>query len=203
MDSRWDEVGVLAVVVDWRCGHCGKEVGSALGWRRIEPMYPGELLLATLAICPRCDLPTLLDGDGSVMFPKSPYGNAIADLPDDVGALYEEARRSLQADSPTAAAMAGRKLLMNVAVEKGAESGLQFAPYVNWLVENGYVTAGMKEWVDEIRQLGNDANHEIRLSTSEEAVELIGFVEMLLRLIYEFPERGRRSVDARKLRDAG
>jgi hypothetical protein len=91
---------------------------------------------------------------------------------------------------------------MNVAVQNGAPKGGTFASYIDWLVENGHVTASMREWVDEIRQLGNDANHAIRLITSEAAAELLSFVEMLLRVVFEYPERGRRSMAFRKARDA-
>lgn len=66
----------------------------------------------------------------------------------------------------------------------------------------GYVTPQMRPWVDEIRELGNDANHEIRLMSDGAAAELLTFVEMLLRVLYEYPERGKRSSEARKQADS-
>jgi hypothetical protein len=46
-----------------------------------------------------------------------------------------------------------------------------------------------EEWVDHIRQKGNEANHEIVLMSSEDAKDLITFIEMLLKFIYEFPNK--------------
>jgi hypothetical protein len=51
------------------------------------------------------------------------------------------------------------------------------------------VPAGAKDWVDHIRQRGNEANHEIAMMSAADAQELLVFVEMLLRLVYEFPNR--------------
>lgn len=42
--------------------------------------------------------------------------------------------------------------------------------------------------MDHIRKKGNEATHEIALMTDNDARELLGFVEMLLRFIYEFPK---------------
>ena len=43
--------------------------------------------------------------------------------------------------------------------------------------------------MDHIRKKGNEANHEIKLMTAEDATELISFSEMLMKFIYEFPSR--------------
>jgi len=44
-------------------------------------------------------------------------------------------------------------------------------------------------WVDQIRDKGNDAAHELPQMTVEDAKELIEFTEMLLRFIYDLPAR--------------
>jgi len=46
--------------------------------------------------------------------------------------------------------------------------------------------------VDHIRTKGNEANHEIRLMGRQDAEELVTFVEMLLKFIYEFPSKQGR-----------
>ena len=124
-------------------------------------------------------------------------------LPETVGELYREARDAIGANAPHAAVMVCRKLLMHVAVEKGARPGETFAAYVQYLADNGYVSPGSTEWVDEIREIGNDANHEIFDITVDEARGAVDFVAMMLQIVYEFPERGRQSVAARKAKDQG
>ena len=77
---------------------------------------------------------------------------------------------------------------MNIAVEEGAEADKTFAHYVDFLAAKGFVPNG-KPWVDHIRKVGNIAAHQIELMSAQQSSELITFVEMLLRFIYEFPNR--------------
>ena len=81
--------------------------------------------------------------------------------------------------------------------------GKSFAHYVTYLDEHGHTPQGSKEWVDEIRELGNDANHEIALMSVAEAEAIVNFTAMLLRLVYEYPQRARLSVEARRSKDDG
>jgi hypothetical protein len=132
--------------------------------------------------------------------PPSRFGEEVEHLPEDVAVLYEEARRAVSSGSPNAAALACRKILMHVGVEKGAPEGGTFVSYVNHLCENGYVPPDAREWIDEIREHGNDANHEIDLISREEAEIMVDFTSMMLRVVYEYPERGRQARAAREAR---
>ncbi|OQW37393.1 MAG: hypothetical protein A4E19_13385 [Nitrospira sp. SG-bin1] len=78
---------------------------------------------------------------------------------------------------------------MHIAVAQGAKAGESFISYVEFLASSGYVPPNGKGWVDHIRQKGNEASHEIKLMTADDATELISFCEMLLKFIYEFPNR--------------
>lgn len=80
---------------------------------------------------------------------------------------------------------------MNIAVSKGEAQGKTFAEYVDFLNSKGYIPPDGKEWVDKIRQKRNDATHEIPDMKKEDAEMLITFLEMLLRIIYEFPNRAK------------
>jgi hypothetical protein len=51
----------------------------------------------------------------------------------------------------------------------------------------GYVPPNGKHWVDHIRKKGNEATHEVSLMSESDSKELIVFVEMLLKFVYEFP----------------
>ena len=80
-----------------------------------------------------------------------------------------------------------RKILMHVAVEKGAEENKSFKHYVDWLVDERYVPRGGEGWVDYIRTRGNEANHEIAPINADDAKALLFFTEALLRNVYELP----------------
>ena len=55
--------------------------------------------------------------------------------------------------------------------------------------DNGYVPPNGKMWVDHIRKKANEATHEIPHMERGDAIDLITFSEMLLKFIYEFPNR--------------
>jgi hypothetical protein len=45
----------------------------------------------------------------------------------------------------------------------------------------------MRPWVDKIKDVGNEANHEIPSTTSAEAMDVAQFTRQLIRLAYELP----------------
>ncbi|MEX0983670.1 MAG: DUF4145 domain-containing protein [Actinomycetota bacterium] len=122
-------------------------------------------------------------------FPGVAPGGGIEGVPQAVGEAYEEARDAMAAGSNTASVLMSRKLLMNIAVAQGADEGKTFVEYVEHLAKDGYVPPNGKGWVDHIRSKGNEATHEVKIMSAEDAKELITFTEMLLRFIYEFPTR--------------
>jgi Domain of unknown function (DUF4145) len=165
------------------CGHCNSSVASEKGWyARGSNSSP----IGYLYICHKCRKPTFMIGDKQT--PGSLFGNVVKDISEpSVEELYEEARRCTSLNAYTAAVLCCRKLLMHIAVSKGAKAGETFIKYVEYLSNNNYVPPGAKDWVDHIRKKGNEANHEITIMGREDAEELIAFIEMLLKIIYEFP----------------
>ena len=138
-------------------------------------------------ICGGCNRPTYVYDNRQS--PSPSLGSPVESLPPDIHSLYEEARQCGVVGAYTCSVLANRKLIMHIAVDKSAEENKSFAYYVDYLAEQGYVPPGGKVWVDRIRVQGNDANHEIVLKSIADANEVLGFAEMLLRFIYEFPVR--------------
>lgn len=198
----WDGVQTIPGI-DYTCAYCGREVGSVSGWQGTGRFLTqrGEVESIDgstpywVAACPRCGRPTFFAGDQQI--PGSGFGEDVDHLPADVDRLYDEARRCMTVGAYNAAVMVGRKLLMNVASTRGAPAGQSFKAYVSFLEEQQAITGDMKPWIDEIRELGNDAVHELPDMARDEAEALLTFVAMLLKIVYEYPERGRRSVAAR------
>lgn len=85
--------------------------------------------------------------------------------------------------------MACRKILMHVAHERGAEDDRNFKYYVDWLTAEHYVPPGGGAWVDQTRTRGNEANHEIELMDQTISEQILGFTELLLKFVYEFPAK--------------
>lgn len=166
---------------DFLCGWCSNKVATPVGYR--SQNTPND----RIHICPHCDMPTVFSY--SKQIPSASYGGAVAHLPADVSSLFDEARRCTAASCYTASVLICRKLLMSIAVSQGASPGGTFISYVEYLASNGYVPPNGKGWVDHIRKKGNEATHEIVLMTQDDAHDLISFSEMLLKFIYEFPNR--------------
>ncbi|MEX2288219.1 MAG: DUF4145 domain-containing protein [Planctomycetaceae bacterium] len=123
--------------------------------------------------------------------PAVMLGNDVRGVEETVQAIYDEARKATGAGAYTAAVLCCRKLLMHIAVEKGADPDLKVFEFVQYLLDKHYITADAAEWVDHIRDRGNEANHQIVIMDEDDAEELISFCEMLLRVIYEYPARMR------------
>jgi hypothetical protein len=184
---NWQNAGTYTAV-PFTCGFCDREVASVIGFFAVERGHGGRnIVTGNIRICPRCDQPTYFHGKQQV--PDVAPGRAVSGAPEDVHGLYEEARRCVAASAPTSAVLTCRKLLMNIAVSQGAAEGESFLSYVSYLADKGYVPPNGKHWVDHIRKKGNEANHEIALMDKGNAIELLEFCEMLLKFVFEFPNR--------------
>jgi hypothetical protein len=191
----WQSVGGLKSR-SYTCGHCGAAVASEKGWHGTASVNGATRAVAFLYVCHQCTRPTLFDDfDTGAQSPGVVFGEPVSDIPDaDTERLYNEARSCTGAGCYTAAVLCCRKLLMHVAVSLGANPGDPFINYVQYLADNHYVPPGAKGWVDHIRKKRNEANHEISLMQQGDAEELLAFVQMLLKVIYEFPASVQKKV---------
>jgi DNA-directed RNA polymerase subunit RPC12/RpoP len=189
MPLTWHNVGD-APPRSYVCGYCGHTVGPNKGWQTTDHYTINNRAVPEghVYICSFCGKPTYFDRPGW-QHPGAPFGNDVDSLPKDVAALYGEARDCMPVKSFTSAVLTCRKLLMHLAVEKGAPTGKSFQDYVEYLSLKGYVPPDGKGWVDHIRKKGNEANHEIKIMAEADAKDLILFSEMLLKFVYEFPAK--------------
>ena len=168
------------------CGYCGNNIASEKGYHGHQTVA-GRPHHHYVLICHVCSSPTYFASAGG-QFPGAPFGQPVKYIPSqDIQNLYNEARNAVSVNAFTGSVLCSRKLLMNIAVSKGAGEGLSFVEYVDYLAAKGYVPPDGKDWVDHIRTKGNEATHEIAIMKREDAEELITFIEALLRFIYEYP----------------
>ena len=172
------------------CGYCGREISSEKGFNATCPKL-GNTHVASIYICHACTRPTFFDAGGK-QTPGVTFGDSIQDISDEsVQALYDEARKATGSGCYSLAVLGCRKLLMHIAVSKGAKPGDSFLSYVQFFSDNNFIPPDAKEWVDHIRKKTNEANHEIVTMPKEDAEELLSFIAMLLKIIYEFPAKVR------------
>lgn len=178
-DALWNKLEEI-YSKEYKCGYCNNYVGNNKGYRDLSNK-------GYIYICPRCKKPTFFDKDNN-QYPGVLQGNAVLNIDDkNVEDLYNEARRCFSVNSFTSVALCCRKLIMNVSVHLGADENKNFQYYVNWLDEKHYITPNSKLWVDQIRKIGNVATHEIQIVSEDDAKKSLHFIEMLLKIVYEFP----------------
>jgi len=182
---NWGNTSTLPST-SYKCGYCGNSLASNVGYQANSPSH--SPYKGFIYICHYCDRPTFFDFN-QYQYPGASYGNAVSNIPKDIEILYNEARNCVAYNANTASVLCCRKLLMNIAVSKGANEGQKFIEYVEYLSDKGFVPPNGKDWVDHIRKKGNEANHEIVLMKREDAEDLITFIEMILKFIYEFPSK--------------
>jgi len=114
-----------------------------------------------------------------------------AGLPPIDEAIWEEVRACLGVGANAAAVMLCRKLLFHIAVSHGLppknnkDRAPTYTEAVDHLESEGLITKRMRPWVDRVKDVGNDANHELTPVTAEVARDMATFTEQLLRLAYE------------------
>ncbi|MEE6297192.1 DUF4145 domain-containing protein [Georgenia wangjunii] len=84
-----------------------------------------------------------------------------------------------------------RKLLMHIAVTHGLAPknpkgwAPTFADVVGHLESEGLITKKMRPWVDRIKDVGNEANHELEPVSADDALDVATFTQQLLILAFE------------------
>ena len=100
----------------------------------------------------------------------------------------------MAADCFIASELLCRKILMHVAVEKGADEGKSFAYYITYLEKEGYIAKHMKNWVDLIRKHGNESTHSLNVVEKDRADSTLHFTAQLLVLLYEMPMKAEQFI---------
>ena len=168
------------------CWNCNRQVASEKAYFT-RGGYPPKLS-SFVYICPHCNAPLVNDDENKQILLPFP-GEEITKLPKNIETIYMEIRKCMQSGCFNGAIMLMRKLIMHISVEEGNKQGKTFEQYIDFLCENGIVPKKSKNKADSIRKLGNSANHEIENRTPQEAQNCFEFIELLLKVNYEFAEK--------------
>ncbi|MEN2666793.1 DUF4145 domain-containing protein [Listeria aquatica] len=172
------------------CGYCNRHTSSIDGLSLKFSNYNDrsgakQIENYGVYICTHCKMPTFIWED--IQVPGNRFGNPVEGVSDTVNEIYEEARASFSVGAYTAVVLLCRKLLMNLAVDLGADENKSFVYYINYLKDNHYIPVNSSDWVDAIRTQGNEATHETKVKTKDDAEKMIKFSEMLIKMNYEYP----------------
>jgi hypothetical protein len=167
------------------CGSCRRDVGANV----IHQLGTARGTVTWLQ-CPNCEDGSVKTLNGAV-YPSAPAGRSVGHLPTDVQQAWQEARTAHAVAAYTASEMMCRKILMHIAVDVvRAPIGKTFAEYVDVLESSHQFAPALKPVVDQVRDRGNAANHELPASSEDDSLRTLSIVEHLLTGIYELPALG-------------
>ena len=178
------------------CWNCGKEIASEkayLSYNLSRNSYPSSIY-----ICPFCNAPLIIDDEKKQVLLPLP-GKEISKIPINLEVIYSEIRKCMQSGCFNGAIMLMRKLIMHIAIEEGDKDGKNFEQYIDFLCSNGIVPKKSKKKADSVRKLGNSANHKIEHRTQEEAQNCFEFIELLLKVNYEFSDEEIKNQQEKRL----
>lgn len=186
--EAWDDV---------RCPHCG--AARMVRVAALTKAVQGRSVVDTASVrwlrCAACADGALARG-GAVYPPVRPFAG-VKGLPGADERIWDEARTCFGASAYTAAVMLCRKLLLHVAVEKGLPPSNDkgrapgFKDCVDHLESEGVITRSMLGWVDRIKDVGNEATHEINPVSKDDAEAVGAFTQQLLTLAYALDDMMR------------
>jgi hypothetical protein len=124
----------------YTCGHCNTKVSGAVV--AVHPTMNQQVRgppSTYWLLCPNCAEGSVKVANGNV-YPGVPFGPPVSGLPPVVKSAYDEARQCMSVNAFTACELICRKILMHVAVDKGAKEGESFAAYIDYLESKEYIT---------------------------------------------------------------
>ena len=111
--------------------------------------------------------------------------------PDAVGRFWLQAKRSLSGENWDAAIVMARSALQGALRDQGA-SGNNLKQEIDRMADNGNLPPIMKEWSNEIRELGNESAHpepQQAPPSPNDAGDLVSFLDFFLECTYSLPHR--------------
>jgi ribosomal protein S27AE len=169
------------------CPNCGGAQAAVVAYTADHSERPR----VTWGRCVNCFRGFVVNGFD--MSPSALPLNDVRGLDGDTRQAWVEVRNCLSVGATTAAVHMCRKILFHVAVEKGLDAkndkgrAPTFIACIEHLQEHGYVTPPMARWVTKIKDVGNEAAHELAPIPVDQAELVATFTMQLLILTYQMP----------------
>ena len=182
-----------------QCPHCENTALSSVGgetrWSIEEADTAGRYILAS---CDVCQMPILFSQDIDtwtdaysppvVVYPTSErtFGGNI---PPSVRIAFEEAEICFNAGAHTATPLMCRRCIEAITADKGA-TGRTLQARLRSMETNGIISGEFSKWFDMLRQVGNQAAHDVAAPVSpSDARDTLEFTHALLEFIYSYRQK--------------
>ena len=174
----------------------------------IDEEYSGDIYLVSL--CKRCNQPFLIQqhlyGVGgefetiteeNLLYPCS-NNSLVKSLPDQIKKAYEDAKNSFGASIYQASALMCRRVIEIVCKLHNAE-GHSLYKKLEYLENNRIIDSKLLQWAHAIRNLGNDAAHDLDyIASKEDAKDILDLTEAILLYVYSLNELFEKYEERRK-----
>ena len=196
-----------SMIVD--CETCGVRVDGKLvaEYRHFEQENVGDRFF--FVECPACHSPILLQSNfqaGSLtemwaeptrLYPAT--GETVSpSVPHNLRQSFGEAAACLRCGAYTACVIMCRKTIEALCVAKGANSGT-LASKLKKLRDDRVVDDRLFRWADMLRVAGNEAAHDVEMTTTKgDARDILDFSRALLEYIFTFEQRFEDFVSRRE-----
>lgn len=170
------------------CGACGKPTNARVVASCLRAR-DGATVLWCVCACEK-EEPVMVLSRGGVPFaqhPEARHYQPAERWPADLAQLYDEAAKAFAAGAYTASTMVARKVLMAVACREGAADGEPFVEYVDYIVTSVLTFPKARAAIDQLRKIGNEANHSLAFVGRDEAKRAMDVVTYMLNTIYDIP----------------
>jgi len=120
--------------------------------------------------------------------------------PDAIGRYWLQAKRNLRDENWDAAALMARSALQ-VALRDNQAQGRNLKQEIDDLAEKGILPPIMKNWSDNVRELGNESAHprpEQMATDPQDARDVVRFLDFLLEYLYDLPHQIKQYRDRSK-----
>ena len=108
-----------------------------------------------------------------------------------IGRYWLQAKRNLRDGNWDAAALMARSALQ-LALRDNKAEGKNLKQEIEHLAGQGVLPPLMKDWSDNVRELGNDLAHpkpEQDATDSQDAKDVVRFLDFLLAYLYDLPHQ--------------
>ena len=170
---------------------------------------PYDVVEYAIAVCGRCELVFLVEStcveiEGISMPPGErvlyPSSRRISmdGVPATVVRAYSNAARSFSVGLYEPCVIMSRKCIEAVCEELGATKG-NLKERLSILGENGKIDQNLLAWANQLRLIGNDAAHDLKIVIEQiDARDALDFVEAILMYVFTLNRRFEEFLERRK-----
>jgi hypothetical protein len=154
----------------------------------------------TYSACSKCKQPIVFqqewdswDDEEDIPAPRIIYPSDAkvfgGQIPTPVRIAFEEAETCFRAGAHTAAPLMCRRCLEAIAHDQGA-TGNGLLGKIKSLESKGIITQEFVDWFDMLRQVGNQAAHDVTAAVSlPDAKDTLDFTHAILEFVYTYRQR--------------